>query len=104
MTTSAGIKGSHPTGKVVNTLACLGVSKRYRTVQTWSERIVKYTSLYEVAILMRRVVGDSLQKLCEQAAVEQDSNKLMQLIEEINRVLEKQQLKNGGGAGREGVA
>jgi len=65
---------------------------------------VKYTSLYEVAILMRRVVGDSLQKLCEQAAVEQDSNKLMQLIEEINRVLEKQQLKNGGGAGREGVA
>ena len=40
---------------------------------------MKYTSLYEVAILMRRVVGDSLQKLCEQAAVEQDSNKLMQL-------------------------
>jgi hypothetical protein len=53
---------------------------------------------------METVVGDSLQKLCEQAAVEQDSNKLMQLIEEINRVLEKRQLKNAEGVGRQGAA
>jgi hypothetical protein len=29
-----------------------------------------------------------LEKLCEQAAVEQDPQKLLQLIEEINRLLE----------------
>jgi hypothetical protein len=31
------------------------------------------------------------QELCEQAAVEQDSEKLIQLVREINRLLEEKQ-------------
>lgn len=43
-------------------------------------------------------------KLCEQAAVEQDSRKLMELVKEINRLLEekdqrlKQQQSEGNAA------
>jgi len=35
--------------------------------------------------------GIKWRKLCEQAAVEQDSQKLMELIHEINRMLEEKE-------------
>jgi hypothetical protein len=37
---------------------------------------------------MQGDTGERWKKLCEQAAVEQDPQKLLQLIEEINRLLE----------------
>jgi len=40
---------------------------------------------------MEGETGERWRKLCEQAAVEQDANKLMKLIEEINRLLESKE-------------
>jgi hypothetical protein len=37
---------------------------------------------------MQGETGERWKKLCEQAAVEQDPEKLLQLTEEINRLLE----------------
>ena len=37
---------------------------------------------------MKGEVGERWRKLCEQAAEEQDAEKLMKLIEEINQLLE----------------
>ena len=40
------------------------------------------------------MIGDnreSLRELCEQASVEQDPDKLLELIKEINRLLEEKQ-------------
>jgi len=39
---------------------------------------------------MRGETGERWRKLCEQAAVEQDPRKLMELIREIDRLLEKE--------------
>ena len=38
---------------------------------------------------MQGETGERWRKLCEQAAVEQDANKLMELVEEINRLLDE---------------
>jgi len=40
---------------------------------------------------MQGETGERWQKLCEQAAVEQDAQKLMQLIEQINLLLESKE-------------
>ena len=40
---------------------------------------------------MQGETGERWRKLCEQAAVEQDANKLMELIEEINQLLESKE-------------
>lgn len=40
---------------------------------------------------MQGETGERWRKLCEQAAVEQDANKLMELIEEINQLLENKE-------------
>ena len=40
---------------------------------------------------MRGETAERWQKLCEQAAVEQDREKLMRLIEEITRLLDEKQ-------------
>ena len=55
---------------------------------------------------MHGETGERWRKLCEQAEVEQDPHRLMQLIEEINRLLEskeerllrEQRLKTGSAA------
>ncbi len=49
-----------------------------------------YTT-YEVLAFMQGETGERWRKLCEQAAVEQDANKLMELIEEINELLENKE-------------
>jgi hypothetical protein len=40
---------------------------------------------------MKGETGERWRKLCEQAAEEQDPKKLMELIEEINRLLESKE-------------
>jgi len=40
---------------------------------------------------MRGETGERWRKLCEQAAVEQDPRKLMELIHEIDRLLEEKE-------------
>lgn len=42
---------------------------------------------------MEGEVRDRWQKLCEQAATEQDPHKLMELVREINRLLEEKELR-----------
>ena len=49
--------------------------------------VVVYTG-YEVLVFMQGETGERWRRLCEQAAVERDANKLMELIEEINQLLE----------------
>jgi len=50
---------------------------------------------YEVLTLMQGEKGERWRKLCEQAAIEQDPQKLMELADEIDRLLEakEQRLK-----------
>ncbi len=40
---------------------------------------------------MQGETGERWRRLCEEAAVEQDANKLMELIEEINQLLESKE-------------
>jgi len=40
---------------------------------------------------MQGETGERWRKLCEQAAVEQDANRLMELIKEINQLLESKE-------------
>ncbi len=51
---------------------------------------------------MQGIVKEQWIQLCEQAAVEQDSEKLLVLVEEINRMLEEKErrLQRGLAAGR----
>jgi hypothetical protein len=44
---------------------------------------------------MRGETGERWRKLCEQAAVEQDPRKLMELIREIDRLLEEKENRLG---------
>ena len=55
---------------------------------------VIYTG-YDVLTLMQGEKGERWRKLCEQAAIEQDPQKLMELADEIDRLLEakEQRLK-----------
>ena len=48
---------------------------------------VIYTG-YEVLTLMQGEKGERWRKLCEQAAIEQDPQKLMELADKIDRLLE----------------
>lgn len=45
---------------------------------------------------MRGETGERWRKLCEQAAVEQDPRKLMELIREIDRLLEEKENRLAG--------
>jgi hypothetical protein len=40
---------------------------------------------------MKGESGEGWRKLCEQAAIEQDSDRLLELIKEINRLLEEKE-------------
>jgi hypothetical protein len=40
---------------------------------------------------MKGETGERWRKLCEQAAIEQDSDRLVELIKEINRLLEEKE-------------
>ena len=54
---------------------------------------------------MQGEIGERWKKLCEQAAVEQDPEKLLQLTEEINRLLEaKEERLQKQQANKENVA
>ena len=55
---------------------------------------------------MKGETGERWRKLCEQAAVEQDSDKLLELTQEINRLLDEkaERLKKARANGSLGAA
>lgn len=55
------------------------------------------SSLCDTSFVMKGETGERWRKLCEQAAVEQESEKLLELAKEINRLLDEkaERLKSG---------
>lgn len=49
--------------------------------------------VYTCVISMRGETGELWRKLCEQAAVEQDPEKLLELTREINRLLDEKEAR-----------
>ena len=52
-----------------------------------------YQATEVLTFSMQGETGERFRKLCQQAAVEQDSEKLLKLIEDINTLLEEKQLR-----------
>jgi len=78
-------------------LFCSAVNRQALLFRHFCNAANKQISAFSIIIPLFRVVGMKGQKreewmrLCEQAANEQDSAKLLELVKEINRLLEEKE-------------
>jgi len=87
------VKAAAEPGALSISALCAGIFSRVSRFRKYSFHTLRLAAFVHSSVLMEGGTKERWLELCEQAAVEQDRVKLLQLMQEINRLLEEKEAR-----------